>query len=264
MGVAVVTGAGNGIGRELAIEIAGRGAPVALVDVDEAGLAETTTRCRAAGGRSCEWVLDVAAPGALDDLGAEVVNRLGEPESLFNVAGVIHVGPLGASSMRDVRRVIDTNLLGVMATSHALLPHISQGAAGLIVNVSSAFGLIGVGGYTAYAASKFAIRGFSDALRQEVSFGPRPVQVSCAHLGGVSTGIMRRGTYANPADAGRVQARFDRLAARTTPREAAVGILAGADKGRAEYSVGADAHLVRALSHLPGPVVRGLVRRRFS
>lgn len=264
-GVQVVTGAGNGIGRALALELASRGHDLALVDCVAGDLAATVESCRLIGVQARGWVIDVADESAVSGLGAEIRSNVGPPGALYNVAGVMHVGRVAESSVGDLSRVIEVNLVGTMACTRELLPHVLVAPRpARIVMVSSAFGLVGVPGYSAYVASKYGVLGFAEALRQEVGYRPRMVTVTCAFVGGVDTDIMTRATYSHPEEAPSVQARFALKVARISPEAAARAILAGAFAGRPDFSVGADARLFRLLSRGPQPLVRLLTHQRFG
>lgn len=256
--LAVVTGAGGGIGGALAIQLAEMGCALALVDNDTASLSATADQCESRGAVVAQWVLDVADAGAVRRMAREVADVLGAPDALFNLAGVIHAGRLVDSDLADVWRVVQVDLLGTVACCHAFLPALASNPAARIVNVSSAFGLVGVGGYSAYNAAKFAVRGFTEALQQEA---PRHVTVSCAYPGGVRTEIMRHGLYASTADRVGIQQQFDDLIARTSPEAAAAAILRGSAKGRRRVIVGADARAADALARLAGAHYQVLTRR---
>jgi short-subunit dehydrogenase len=155
-------------------------------------------------------------------------------------AGVIHTGTVQGSSWEDTRRVIEVNLLGAMGTVHAFLPLVRASDAGHVVLFSSGFGLLAMPRFAAYSALKFGLRGFSEALAQEMGTdGPR-VRVTCAYPGVVRTPIMRRGTFAEGEDPAARADSFDRLA-RTEPDQAAQIILRRVRQGRARALVGPDA-----------------------
>jgi len=168
----------------------------------------------------------------------------------------------------DTARVVRVNLLGTMGTVAAFLPGLLASGGGHVVLCSSGFGLLGTARYIAYCASKFAVRGFSEALRMEMALGGHPVQVTCAYPGVVRTPIMRSGTFADGEDAAAVADGFDRLA-RTNPDQAAEVILRRARKGRARAVAGSDAHAAALAVRVPGtgylrlaPLAARLARRR--
>jgi short-subunit dehydrogenase len=250
--VAVITGAGSGIGKALALALAGRGARLALSDRDVDALAAVEQRCRKLGARVRADVVDVTDRQAVVDHPAAVLAEYGRVDDLFAFAGVIHTGALLDSELVDVERVFDINVIGVVRTAHAFLPHLIASGAGRLVTVSSAFGLIGVSHYSTYSTAKFGVRGFSEALRQELVADGHPVSVTCVVPGGVRTPIMRNGTYAAGEDRAAVAEAFDRRIARTDPGQAAEVILRGVDRRRAQVLVGPDARLVSALVRLLG------------
>jgi short-subunit dehydrogenase len=183
---------------------------------------------------------------------ADVREEFGRVDLAFCVAGVIHTGTLADSDLADFEHVMNVNLWGTVNTVKALLPMIAASGEGHIVTVSSAFGLMAAPRYSAYATSKFAVRGFTEALRQEMAVGGQSVRVSCAFPGGVRTQIIRTGRFAAGEDAAATADRFDRRIARTTPERAASTILRGVQRGRAQILVGADAHLVWLLLRVVG------------
>jgi short-subunit dehydrogenase len=173
-----------------------------------------------------------------------------------------------ASAWDDTARVVQINLLGTMGTVAAFLPGMLASGGGHVVLCSSGFGLLGTARYTAYCASKFAVRGFSEALRMEMELGGHPVKVTCAYPGVVRTPIMRSGTFAAGEDAAAVADGFDRLA-RTDPDQAAEIILRCARQGRARAVVGADARAAAVAVRVLGtgylrlaPMAARLARRR--
>jgi len=262
----VVTGAGAGIGRALAVELARRGARLALWDRDGVALDETAARCRAVGAVVRTDVVDVADRTAVAAATAAVETAFGQVQLVFCLAGVIHTGSVLASAADDVERVFAVNLHGTVHTVTALLPLVLASGGGHVVTTSSAFGLVAVPRYSAYCASKAAVRAFTDALRLELAGEGLPVRVSCVVPGGVRTGIVRAGGFADDEDADAVATRFETVIARTTPEDAALAVLAGVRRGRAQILVGADARAVALLTRLTGNayqrVLPRLVRRR--
>ena len=255
----VITGAGGDLGREVATLIARRGGPVALVDHDQDRLQGTYDGCAALSPRVTQWTADVSSWSEMALLAARMRNDVGPVHGLFNLAGVIHAGPLVDSDPEDLERVVSVDLLGTMASCRAFLPQLLATGHGQIVNVSSAFGLVAVGGYSAYNAAKFGVRGFTEALQQEVDASR--VAVTVVYLGGVKTGIMRRATYARTVDSAHVQARFDRSVARTSSAKAAENIVSGVAKGRSRLVIGPDAVAVDVLARVAGVGYQRITRR---
>ena len=250
--VAVITGAGSGIGRALAVDLAGRGARLALSDQDADAVRETARRCRPASSHVRADAVDVTDRGALLRYPASVLEDFGRVDLVFCVAGVIHTGSLLASDFADIDHVVQVNLFGVVNTAKAFLPHMIASGGGQIVIFSSGLGLIAAPRYTAYNASKFAVRGFSESLRQEMALDGHPVSVTCVYPGGVRTPIMRNGRFAAGEDAAAVTATFDGKIARMDAARAASIVLRGVERGRARVLVGADAHVASLVARAAG------------
>jgi short-subunit dehydrogenase len=257
---AVVTGAGAGIGQALAIQLAARGADVVLWDCDGDGLQQTAERCRRWDVSVQPSVVDVGDRAAVNEQ-ARTVADAGPVDLLFCVAGTIHTGTMLDSDLDDVEHVMRVNFWGTVNAVKALLPSLAASGRGQVVTVSSAFGLMAAPRYTAYCASKFAVRGFTEALRQELAIGDQPVGVSCAYPGGVRTQIVRNGRFAAGEDADAVSGRFDRQIARTTASTAATVILRGARRGKPQILVGPDAWLVSGLLRMTGASYQSILPR---
>jgi butyryl-CoA dehydrogenase len=252
--VAAVTGAGSGIGRALARELARRGVHLALADIDEVGLAETVALCEGSGVKVTSRRLDVADRSAVEAWADEVVEEHGRVHLVFNNAGVALAATVEAVSYEDFEWLMGINFWGVVYGTKAFLPHLKASGDGHIVNLSSVFGLISVPSQSAYNAAKFAVRGFTDALRMELEIEGAPVSCTTVHPGGVKTNIARNGRVdesaaaitgadASPDD-------FDRLA-RTTPERAALDILAAVEHDRRRVVVGADGKAIDLIARLP-------------
>lgn len=251
---AVVTGAGSGIGRALALELAARGARVAVSDVNKEAVTTTADLVRAAGGEAHSFELDVADREAVFAHAAEVA-PLGPVGLVVNNAGVALHGLVRDLTEPDMRWVMEIDYWGVVHGSQAFLPLLtSSGTASRparLVNISSLFGLVSVPGQAAYNAAKFAVRGFTEALIQEVRMQGAPVTVSCVHPGGIRTEIGRSARVAGEFDKASTAAAFDKLA-RMSPERAASVIIGGAEKGKARILVGADAHALATLPKVLG------------
>jgi NAD(P)-dependent dehydrogenase (short-subunit alcohol dehydrogenase family) len=247
---AVITGAGSGMGRALAQLLAGRGCPVAIFDIDEAGLAETE---RSLSGRPVlARRLDVSDRDAQLQLAEEV--RAWSPAPLgavFNNAGVTLSQTVESVSDEDFRWIVDINFWGVVHGTKAYLPWLIEQNAGAVVNTSSVFGIIAWPTQAAYNATKFAVRGFTEALRHELrGTGVRAVSV---HPGGVATSIVRNARF-HVDDLGGVshdqmQLEFARVA-RMSPDKAAQIIVRAVERGRGRVLVGGDAHAIDMLQRL--------------
>ena len=249
--VAVVTGAASGMGRSLAIELARRGAHLALCDLDAEELAETAARCFAYNARVETAVLDVAEYEQMLRFAETVLARFGAVHDVFNNAGIGFVGTVENSDIKDLSRVLDVDYWGVVHGTKAFLPHLIASGDGRIANTSSVFGLFAAPTQSAYNAAKFAVRGFTESLRQEMLTAGHPVTVSSVHPGGVRTAIATKATGTNPEELQHLVQLFDRLA-RTTPEKAARVILDGTAKGKAKILVGADAHVSDLLVRILG------------
>ncbi|HUC37935.1 MAG TPA: SDR family NAD(P)-dependent oxidoreductase [Acidimicrobiales bacterium] len=260
--LAAVTGAGSGIGRALAEELAGRGAHLALADIDEVGLAETEGRC----GRGVKVTtarLDVADRSAVEAWADQVVGEHGRVDLVVNNAGVAAVASVEEMSHDDLRWVVDIDFWGVVHGTKAFLPHLKAAGEGHIVNVSSVFGLLSVPSQSAYNAAKFAVRGFTDTLRMELDIERCGVSCTTVHPGGIKTNIVRNARIGDAAAdmAGgieRFRERFDRTAM-TTPDSAARQILAAVARNRRRVLVGPDAKLLDLVSRLPAGLYQRVV-----
>ena len=242
--VAVVTGAASGIGEALAHALAGRGARLLLADRDAARLDAVATALRARGA-DCEALAgDLVEPSTADLLAARAQDRWGGADVVVNNAGVTVVGPAAALPEADARWLMDVNFWGVVRGCRAFAPQLSRRPGAAIVNVSSVFALAAPPTQAMYAASKAAVRAFSDVLREELR--DTGVRVLVVLPGGVRTRIAESarivdlaGTAASPAE---LAAQFRRLA-RTSPEEAAAAIVRAIERGDTRLLIGADARL---------------------
>jgi NAD(P)-dependent dehydrogenase (short-subunit alcohol dehydrogenase family) len=260
--VAVVTGAGSGIGRALVLGLLAEGASVAASDIDEVGLRETAAKA-GAGERLRTHRLDVADRDAVYAHAERVVADFGGVDLVFNNAGVALKGSVRQMTDADLTWVMDIDFWGVVHGTRAFLPHLVSRGGGHIVNVSSVFGLIGVPTQSAYNAAKFAVRGFTEALRQEMQAEKTGIGVSCVHPGGIKTNIARNGRTSDPEEMKSFGKSLDAVAM-TTPKKAARTILNGVRRDKARILVGPDAYLLDALPRLLGSFYQPLVRKGFS
>jgi NADP-dependent 3-hydroxy acid dehydrogenase YdfG len=245
---AFVSGAASGIGRAVALRLGAHGCPVAIVDQDESGLQETAD---AIAGPVLARTLDVRDRQAQLAFAAEVDQWAPTPLGMvFNNAGVATSQTIADGSIEDDEWVVSINFGGVVTGTRAFLPILQRQDSGVIVNTSSVFGLVGIPGQSAYCASKFAVRGFTESLRQELrGTGVRAV---CVHPGGVKTNIARNARFhAHPLDRSMTHEQavqeFDSLAF-TTPEKAARVIHEGVKRGRSRILVGPDAYLFDGLA----------------
>jgi len=241
--VAVVTGAGSGIGQALAVELARSGALVAISDIDTEGLAATEERLKAIGAQVKADRLNVTEREAVQLYADGVAEHFGKVNQIYNNAGIAFTGDIEITQYKDFERVMDVAFWGVVNGTKSFLPHLIASGDGHIVNVSSVFGLFAVPGQAAYNAAKFATRGFTEALRQEMALAKHPVKVTCVHPGGIKTAIARNATAADGVDADELAKTFDKKLASTTPEKAAKIILDGVRKNKARVLVGNDAKM---------------------
>ncbi len=257
--VVVVTGAGSGIGRALAIELARAGAKVAICDVDTEGLATTEERALTFGGAVKADRLDVTEREAVLAYADAVNAHFGTVNQVYNNAGIAYTGDIEVTAFKDLERIMDVDYWGVVNGTKAFLPYLIASGDGHIINVSSVFGLFSVPGQAAYNAAKFAVRGFTEALRQEMILAGHPVKVTCVHPGGIKTSIARSMTTAEGIDIADMAKMFDKRLARTSPQTAARVILDGVRKNRARVLVGADAKALDAIVRVMGSNYQRLV-----
>ena len=267
--VAAITGAGSGIGRALAENLAGRGAALALSDIDEVGLAETVALCEGADVKVSAQRVDVADRAAVQAWADQVVAEHGQVNLVVNNAGVALAASIEDMDHADLEWLMGVNFWGVVHGTAAFLPHLKASGEGHIVNVSSVFGLLSIPFQSAYNAAKFAVRGYTDALRMELEIDPCGVSCTTVHPGGIKTNIVRSirtsgraATYAGD-DA---VAEFDKLAM-TSPEKAARQILQAVSRNRRRALIGPDAKALDLVSRLPAAVhqrvlVRGAQRRQ--
>jgi NADP-dependent 3-hydroxy acid dehydrogenase YdfG len=247
---AYVSGAASGIGRAVAQRLSSHGCPLAIVDQDEDGLQQTAELLA---GPVLTRTLDVRDRHAQMAFAAEVADWAPAPLGMvFNNAGVATSQSVADGAIEDDEWVVEINFQGVVHGVRAFLPILQRQNSGVIVNTSSVFGLLGMPHQSAYCASKFAVRGFTDSLRQELrGTGVRAVTV---HPGGVKTNIARSARYhEHPLRAGmshEAAAREFEAMAQTTPERAAKIIHEGVKAGKSRILVGPDAYVFDALARL--------------
>jgi short-subunit dehydrogenase len=252
---AAVTGAASGIGRALALELAARGCDLALADRDEAGLqalAAEIGKNNTNDHRSKVSVhrVDVSEPSEIEAFARSAVAAHPGLNILVNNAGVALMGQFTEIDQAQMEWLININFWGVVRATRAFLPQLSRQREAHIVNLSSIFGIIAPPGQTAYAAAKFAVRGFSESLRHELQMAASPVRVSVVHPGGVATNIARNsrsgvGITDNARRAESIE-RFDAFA-KTTPPVAALRIVEGIEKNAPRILIGKDARFMDLL-----------------
>ncbi|HYI62351.1 MAG TPA: SDR family oxidoreductase [Acidimicrobiales bacterium] len=261
--VAAVTGAASGIGRALALDLARRGAHLALSDVDEAGLAETADRAQARGVTVTTAAVDVADRDAVHAWADDVVEGHGRVNLVVNNAGVALGATVEAMPYEDIEWLMGVNFWGVVHGTKAFLPHLKASGEGHVVNVSSVFGLIGIPSQSAYNAAKFAVRGFTEALRLELDMARCGVSATTVHPGGIRTNIARNARmHASLVDIGSdpEQARqdFEKLFI-TSPEKAARVIVRAVQLDKRRAMIGPDGHAIDVLARLPPTVYQRLI-----
>src|ERR1700722_16488428 len=261
-----VTGAASGIGRALALELAARGCDLALADRDDAGLATLAAEiARVTPQKVTVHRVDVGEPKQIEEFAQAAVTAHPGLNILINNAGVALMGTFSEIDQAQMDWLMNINFWGVVHGTRAFLPHLAGRREAHIVNLSSIFGIIAPPGQTAYAAAKFAVRGFSEALRHELALAASPVRLSVVHPGGVATNIARNSrTGSGMTDnARRAQSieRFDAVA-KTTPAAAALRIIAGIENNQPRILIGNDARFMDLLQRFrPGTYWKVLARQ---
>jgi NAD(P)-dependent dehydrogenase (short-subunit alcohol dehydrogenase family) len=243
--VAVVTGAGSGIGAALSARLAAQGASLALCDIDGSALGATAASARQAGGKVYEATVDVADRAAMQTFAKDVRGEFGVVHQIYNNAGIGHIGPITDVDYEDIRRVMDVNFWGVVHGTKEFLPHLIESGDGHVVNISSVFGIVAAPWLSGYDAAKFAVRGFTEALRGELLAAGHPVRVTCVHPGGVRTPFVEHADASPGEDLAAVERYFRRITV-TTADGAARAILRGVRLNRARLLVGPDARMADA------------------
>jgi butyryl-CoA dehydrogenase len=252
--VAVITGAGSGIGRALARDLAAAGARLALSDVNQVGLQETADSLGLGSDRLITEAFDVADRDAFYAFAERVTGHFGAAHLVFNNAGVALGATVEDMSYEDFEWLMGINFWGVVHGTKAFLPHLKAAGDGHIVNVSSVFGLIGVPTQSAYNAAKFAVRGFTEALRQELEMEGGRVSCTSVHPGGIKTNIARNarmgaGVEKITGDVDKARRDFEKMF-RTTPEEASQTILKGVKGNKRRVLIGSDARAIDSMQRL--------------
>jgi short-subunit dehydrogenase len=269
--VAAITGAASGIGRGLAMNLAEAGCDLSLSDLDPKGLAQTAEQARAAGVKVSETVLDVADRDAVFAWAEATVAEHGKVNLIFNNAGVALGGTVEGTTLDEYEWIVNINFWGVVYGTKAFLPHLVAAGEGHVINISSIFGLFAQPTQSGYNATKFAVRGFTESLRQELDLAANGVSATCVHPGGIKTNIAANArTNASVQKmtgktAQESQKEFERLF-RTTADEAAKIILGAVRKDRRRVLVGPDAKAIdlmqRALPTAYQRILTGLLKRQ--
>ena len=261
--VVVITGAASGIGRALAEQAAGRGASLALCDVDEVGLAETARRCSAARAVRSDLV-DVSDRAAMAAYAVAVGEHFGRVNVLVNNAGVALHGDLDDLSYDDLDWIVSINFWGVVHGTKEFLPHLIASGDGHVVTLSSLYGLLSMPGQSAYNATKYAVRGLTEALREELLIAGHPVGVTVVHPGGIKTAIARSARTSDRVDHDAAARLFDEKLATMSPDKAARIIWRGVLRGKPRVLVGMDAHALHQFARLTGSRYQDVIARMHA
>jgi len=256
--VAAITGGGSGMGRTLAVGLARRGCHVAVSDVNEVGLRETVGLAAAHGVKVTSKKVDVARREEVYAWADEVARDHGKCNLIFNNAGVNHSASIEGIDYADFEWIFGINFWGVVYGTKAFLPHLKASGEGHVVNTSSLFGLLAIPSQSTYNATKFAVRGFTEALREELEVTRSPVSATCVHPGGIKTNIARSARLSDSlktlgvTDLEKSRGDFEKVF-RVTAEDAAEIILRGVQRNARRVLVGLDAHALDMLQRwLPG------------
>lgn len=243
--VAVITGAGSGIGRALAKQLAGSGARLALADLTQSGL-DGTVNSLPAQTMVTTYAVDVADREAYRAFVARVISDHGQVDIVINNAGIVRLHSIDQGSYEDYKKTFDTNVWGVLYGCKEFMPYLKQSPQAWLVNVSSGAGLVGIAYYSSYNMSKFAVRGLTESLRNELR--DTNIQVSCVHPGGVNTNIQKAGEHSADAlaSAEKLQAAIGQM----TADQAASIILRDMARGKKRILVGRDVKILDFVARL--------------
>jgi NAD(P)-dependent dehydrogenase (short-subunit alcohol dehydrogenase family) len=268
--VAAITGAASGMGRTLALELARRGCHLALSDVNQAGLDETAAMAGKLGVKVTTAKVNVADRDAMFAWADQVAREHGKVNLIFNNAGVALGAFVETVKPEDFQWIMGINFWGVVWGTQAFLPHLKKAGDGHVINTSSLFGLLSVPTQGTYNASKFAVRGFTESLRQELDMAKCGVSATCVHPGGIRTNIARAAKMDESiqkatGDSEAARAKFDKLLNFTTAESAALQILRAVEGNQRRVLVGLDAKfldkLVRILGSWYQPIITAFAKR---
>lgn len=258
--VVVLTGAGSGIGRALAVNLAGRRARLALSDVNEAGLAETVELAKQAGAREIKAdKLDVADREAFTTYAEGVTAHFGQVNVVINNAGVALSGRVNDLDWEDIDWIMGIDWWGVVHGTKLFLPALIESGDAHIVNISSLFGLVSMPDQAFYNAAKYAVRGFTEALREEMLIDGHNVGVTSVHPGGIKTAVARSARVSAKDDQAATAKFFDEKLAKMEPARAAEIIVKGIEKKQARVLVGLDAHVIHNFGKFTGSRYQDLI-----
>jgi short-subunit dehydrogenase len=268
--VAAITGAASGMGRTLAVELAKRGCHLSLSDVNEAGLAETADLARKLGVKVTTRKLDVSDRDAVFAWADQTATDHGKVNLIFNNAGVALTVNLDMVQQRDFEWIMGINFWGVVYGTQAFLPHLKKSGDGHVINTSSLFGLMAVPSQGTYNASKFAVRGYTEALRMELELAGEPVSATCVHPGGIATNIALAGKIdpnmerVSGMSADKQRKLANKLINVTTAESAALQILKAVENNERRVLVGPDARMLDKVVRVLGSYYQVLVLHRLK
>jgi NAD(P)-dependent dehydrogenase (short-subunit alcohol dehydrogenase family) len=264
--VAVITGAASGIGRALAEVLAAEGCRLALSDVNEAGLAETKDLVEKAGAQAHTHKVNVAKREQVEGWADAIVAEYGGVDIVINNAGVTVVDTFEDISYEDFEWIVSINFWGAVYGSKTFLPHLRKAKEGYLGNVSSIWGMLAAPSQSAYCATKYAVRGFTESLRQEMH--GTNVTVTCIHPGAIKTAITANARHHHRP--GRTFSReqlineFEPKVARTTAQQAATIIVKGMQAKKRRVFVGTDAHALNLMQRMLPLGYEGILRRQLN
>ena len=254
--VGVITGAGSGIGKELALGLSRLGCRLSLSDINADSLSETEELIKAAGGEVVTHVCDVSDRKAVYTFAANTINRYGSADLVVNNAGMA-LDAIGVSQLdiSDFEWIMGINFWGVVYGTKAFLPYLKRSKDGVLVNISSIFGITGIGGQAPYCTTKFAVRGFTESLRMELYAEAPHLTAICVHPGGIKTNIARNSKEALNSDRSDPEKEkrlkeFEEKALVMPPSRAAEIIIAGIRKRKERILIGKDARRMDFLARL--------------
>ena len=267
--VAAITGAASGMGRTLAVELAKRGCHLALSDVNETELVKTAELAGRHGVKVTITRLDVADKEAVYAWADQVARDHGKVNMIFNNAGVALTAPLEHVKHSDFEWIVGINFWGVVYGTQAFLPHLKASGDGHIVNTSSLFGLMSVPTQGCYNATKFAVRGYTEALRMELELEGACVSATCVHPGGIATNIAMAGKVdpvmekLTGVTEEQQKRRANKMISTTTAESAALQILSAVEKNARRVLVGPDAKFLDKVVRLLGASYQVLIIRQM-
>jgi NAD(P)-dependent dehydrogenase (short-subunit alcohol dehydrogenase family) len=258
--IAVVTGAAGGIGRATSVALAREGCDLAISDVNEPGVRETAALIEQVGRRACCHVVDVSDKSRMERYAQEVVGEYGAVHILVNNAGVTVASPFEEHSLEDWEWIVGINFWGVVYGCKFFLPHLKQADEAHIVNLSSVFGLLGVPAQSSYCATKFAVRGLSEALWVELK--QHNIGVTAVHPAGVRTDIARAARTTQGDLKSSAGDSLERMS--VSPERCATLIVRAIKRGKMRQLVAREAYLIEAAKRISPTLPQRLLQAGFS